>query len=216
MQLLNVSSTSQFIDVQISWNVIIGTLTLLLFFLLFLQLRSKYPLFPRGVELKSLSLNIAGSSIHYDIKRNYQNLEIAHRIYVELITRKAAIPFDDEFDIIHEVYESWYALFKAIRNEIKGLSGETLYSQKDSETIVKMASDILNQGLRPHLTKYQGKYRKWYEEQIVDSKGQSPQEIQKKYREYSEMVEDIKRVNGYLIQYKEQLESFIFYSKNNH
>ena len=43
-----------------------------------------------------LKYKIAGAEIEYQIVRNFQNIEIAHKIYIELITRKAAIEIEEE------------------------------------------------------------------------------------------------------------------------
>jgi len=170
---------------------------------------------PRRREITELSFDIQGSKINYKVIRNNQNLKIAHRIYIELITRKAAIPFDEENDVIFEVYNSWYSLFKVIREEIKNISDHTLFYREKRDDLELMASDILNKCLRPHLTKYQSSFRKWYEEEIEDPKnrGKSPQEIQRKYPHYSDLINDMKEVNGLLIKYKQELEKFINISK---
>ena len=158
-----------------------------------------------------LTLSFGNSSIKYNIERNYENLEIAHRIYIELITRKAAMPIDNENDVIKEIYDSWYSLFQITRNEIKNISGETLQNYMKAEELIKMATDILNKGLRPHLTQYQAKFRKWYSEELENpkNKGKSPQEIQREYKEYVKLVESIKEVNNILVEYAEQLNKFI-------
>lgn len=146
----------------------------------------------------------------YKIERNYENLEIAHRIYTELITRKAAIPIEPEKDVIKEVYDSWYVLFKTTREEIKSLSGKSLIDDY-SDDLVKMATNILNKGLRPHLTTYQAKFRKWDAEESDNdaNKGKSPQEIQQSYPEFEELIESMKQVNELLIQYANELKKFI-------
>ena len=70
---------------------------------------------------------------------------------------------------------------------------------------------ILNEGLRPHLTRHQAKFRKWYDEALKDesNKGLSPQDIQRKYEKYEELVSDFKSVNEILINYKDELEKRI-------
>lgn len=166
---------------------------------------------PFKIRLTKFTLNSKGTGVEYEIERNYENLEIAHRIYTELITRKAAIKIDDENDVIKEIYDSWYVLFKVTRDEIKTLSGKSLQDKKRSDELIKMATDILNEGLRPHLTLYQAKFRKWYDEELAkeSSKGKSPQEIQKKFPKYNELKASMENVNQILIEYSEQLHSFI-------
>ena len=78
-----------------------------------------------------------GAEFKYSITRNYTNIEIANRIYVELITRKAAIPFDENHDVISEVYDSWYTLFNTTREELKKLPGEMLLNNSDSKNLIQ-------------------------------------------------------------------------------
>jgi hypothetical protein len=44
------------------------------------------------------------------IRPNHEVIQIAHKAWTELVTRKAALPFDQEHDLIIEVYNSWYTL----------------------------------------------------------------------------------------------------------
>lgn len=154
-----------------------------------------------------------GISGEFKIYRNYKNIEIAHKIYIELITRKAAIPIDEENDVIVEVYNSWYELFKVTRDEIKTMDGKFLSKDKSKE-IMSLATEVLNQGLRPHLTTYQAKFRKWYNEELQKENENktynTPQQIQQKCEYYNELINDIKRVNNILIEYKDNLHLIIY------
>lgn len=138
-----------------------------------------------------------------------KEMDIAWRLYVQLTTRKAAIPINED-DIIVEVYDSWYELFKSTRDYLLGMSAVDLEDNENAQRIVDLSVNVLNNGLRPHLTKWQGKYRKWYEDALKkeENEGLSPQEIQKKYPEYDELMADIKSVNGELIQYADELRKF--------
>lgn len=160
------------------------------------------------VKEKKIELNIAGQKHTYVIQRSTISVEIAYRIYIELITRKAAIPFDEENDIIVDVYNSWYNLFGVIREEIKQLDGDTLIIGNKTQALINISTDILNLGLRPHLTKFQGRFRKWLVEH--DSNDQSPQEIQRNYPEYTLLVHDLKLVNNTLIEYASNLNELIY------
>ena len=37
---------------------------------------------------------------------------LAHQAWVEITTRKAAIPFNEDYDVVTEIYDSWYELFQ--------------------------------------------------------------------------------------------------------
>jgi hypothetical protein len=58
--------------------------------------------------------------------------------------------------------------------------------------------------LRPNLTKWQAKYRRWYNCEMEKCKDNdcSPQEIQKRFPQYYELIEDLKFVNVKLIKYR--------------
>lgn len=136
--------------------------------------------------------------------------DIAWKLYVQLTTRKAAIPIDEDDDIITEVYDSWYQLFTSTRDYLIELPAHDLEDNENAQEIVKFSTDVLNEGLRPHLTKWQGKFRKWYDDALKEpeNKELSPQEIQKKYSHYDEIVKDMKLVNKELYNYSQELKRF--------
>lgn len=163
-------------------------------------------------SVHEMSVDISAKpKMTFKVKRNSENLFIANRIYLELITRKAALPFDEENDVITEVYDSWYTLFKTIREEIKNVSGEYLKSHNPTEELIGLTVNILNDGLRNHLTKYQARYRKWYklESEKNENETLSPQELQKKYSDYTRLVSDLKSVNTILLNYSNELKKLI-------
>ena len=97
------------------------------------------------------------------------------------------------------------------RDEIKKLSGSLLESNQHSDDLIQIVTFVLNKGLRPHLTQYQARFRKWYAEELAKptNAGKSPQEIQQTYPDYEKLVESMKEVNEILINYADQLKLFI-------
>ena len=67
---------------------------------------------------------------------------------------------------------------------------------------------MLNDGLRPHLTLYQARFRKWYKRaaEIERYEGYSPQELQKLYPDYESLIKSMKEVNDNLIMYRNTME----------
>jgi hypothetical protein len=163
----------------------------------------------KDIQPVKLKYKIGGVEIEYEIIRNYQNIEIAHKIYIELITRKAAIEIEDDKDVIVEVYNSWYSLFQITRNELKTFSGKLLKENNTSQELARLLTDVLNKGLRPHLTEYQASFRKWYSEQLKNNDSDSPQVIQSKYEDFDKLMVSMKDVNKTLIEYSEQLKKII-------
>ena len=158
----------------------------------------------KSINVDEVNLGIGNSSVK--LSYNKKDQEIAYKLWVELSTRKIGIKFDEENDVIKEVYDSWYEFFKIARELLKEIpSSRIQYSQE----LIKLVENVLNIGLRPHLTKWQAKYRKWYDEELKNS-NQTPQEIQKKYTEYSSLVTDLIETNNRMIEYKRLMEKIAF------
>ncbi|MFK7799871.1 MAG: hypothetical protein AB8E82_20625 [Aureispira sp.] len=155
-------------------------------------------------RLNSMELSLPmGLSI--SVERNEGTLYIANRIYVELMTRKAALVFDPEHDNLIEVYNSLYVLFKTIREELKSIPGGYLKGYPTSQELLNLGITILNMGLRPHLTQYQARYRTWHAIEQPKYLELSPQLLQKKYPDYKALVEDLQAVNTQINSWTEEL-----------
>lgn len=140
------------------------------------------------------------------ITPNITDMQIAHKLWTELITRKVALPYDKEHDVIHEVYNSWYVLFSTTRELISEIPIELIRKEKSTQKLVTVMIDALNIGLRPHLTEWQAKYRVWYNSQAKRLELETPQEIQKSYDFYDELVEDLIKVNNVMSKYADDLK----------
>jgi hypothetical protein len=144
-----------------------------------------------------------------ELRPNNEDVQIAHRIWTELMTRKAAQPIDIEHDVIVEIYDSWYALFGRIRQLISDIPGHMLRKEKSTQELVRIATQTLNNGLRPHLTRWQARFRHWYATCPEALKEKCPQDCQREFPDYPLLIEDIKKVNAQLIQYAGELEKII-------
>jgi hypothetical protein len=135
----------------------------------------------------------------------------AKRLYVELTTRKAAIPIDEDNDVIEEIYNSWYKLFCVIREEIKILPVSCFAKQDNPVIIIDLTKKILNEVLRPHLTEHQAKFRSWLEKtkQSSEYKNFAPQKFQKKYPDYKNLMRSMKSTNEMIIDMAEELLQLI-------
>src|SRR5208282_3376635 len=122
---------------------------------------------------------------------------------------RSPIPFNPEDDVIVEVYDSWYALFQRTRQLIGDIPGKCIRRDKSTQQIVKIATDTLNLGLRPHLTKWQARYRNWWHNSEDALKRTTPQEHQKTFQQYAELVEEMLVVNKQMIEYAAQLHKIV-------
>lgn len=162
----------------------------------------------KNVEIEGASIGIKSNTIK--LKINQKDKEIAYKLWIELSTRKIGIPIDIENDIIIELYDSWYEFFKLSRETLKEFPSSKLDNQKND--IIRINIEVLNGNLRKHLTKWQAKYRHWYDNEIEKKKNKdkTPQEIQKNYPEYNLLIEDLQKTNDELINYKNKLFEIVF------
>ena len=155
-------------------------------------------------------MNISIANIgNISIEKNKDISRIAHKAWVEIMTRKVGLLFEEDKDVIVEVYNSWYSLFGIIRDLLKEI--EPRKKDKDLEKLENILIKTLNFGLRPHLTKWQAKYRRWYNQEIEKEVNSqlSPQEIQKKYKRYNELITDLKETNKQMVQFAEELKKLV-------
>jgi hypothetical protein len=169
--------------------------------------------FTKSYSPSNIIINAPFNLGSYEFSRaelTQKELDISWKLYVQLTTRKAAIPIDPDKDIITEVYDSWYELFTTTREYLLELTTKDLEGNENAQQIVKLSLNVLNKGLRPHLTEWQGKYRKWYDnaQKNPEYEDLSPQEIQREYKDYDELIKSIEEVNKNLILYADELKKF--------
>lgn len=162
----------------------------------------------RHFELVNLDIALGGVG-KATFRPTIEDIQIAHRIWTELITRKAALPIDPEHDLLIEIYDSWHTLFTRVRQLIGDIPAHLVRNEKSTQELVRIATRTLNQGLRPHLTQWQARFRNWYGQQTDQLKNKSPQEVQRQFPDYETLIADMKGVNQQLIQYAGELQKII-------
>jgi hypothetical protein len=141
------------------------------------------------------------------LRRTDEVVRIAHEAWTEIITRKAGLAFDPDNDLIVDVYDSWYELFGELRSLTRSVSGETLRASADARQLVDLLVNVLNKGLRPHLTVHQARFRRWLEAQPGDAEGRDPQDVERSYPRYDELVDDLNRVHSEVVRFADQLHT---------
>jgi len=138
------------------------------------------------------------------LEPSYKERQMAWRLYVQLRTRKAALPFDDKHDVIVEVYDSIYELFALIRSTLEEIPVRQVErSPKLADALLRVQSD----GLRPHLTRWQAAFRRWWAlaDRDPENADKTPQEVQRLYPRYKELVEDLQTTNTHLSMLADEL-----------
>ncbi len=160
-------------------------------------------------EINEAEIGIGSHKVK--IRPNYQDLQIAFKFWAELSTRKIGLPIDEDNDVIAEVYNSWHEFFKIARDLIKQIPVSKLRAQESTKQIVRISIALLNEELRPYLTRWQARYRRWWEAAIQDKENSelSPQELQRKFPEYEKLMSDMKEVNRKLVAYSNTLKRLV-------
>jgi hypothetical protein len=144
------------------------------------------------------------------IRPNDMDRTVAYKVWVELSTRKIGLPLDPDHDVIIEVYDSWYAFFAVTRELIKEIPVRKVRGAS-TQRIIHLSIEVLNEALRPHLTQWQARFRRWYERQLSQDPNADlhPQDIQKKFPSYDAMVEDMLKVNHQLMAYRKKMDDLV-------
>jgi hypothetical protein len=150
----------------------------------------------------------------FTFKPNLTDKQVAYAIWVELSTRKIGLEIDFDNDVIAEIYDSWHGFFTVTRELVKGIPVQKV-SKDSTQKIISLSIDVLNTGLRPHLTRWQARFRHWYDrelrkydagngEEVLD-----PQLIQEKFPKFDELKADMQRVNESLIKYRNRMRLLV-------
>lgn len=129
---------------------------------------------------------------------------VAWKMHVQLMTRKAALPFDPEHDLVCDVYDSLFELFRETRDLLLGLPPREFERPSGVATLILK---VQNDGIRPHLTRWQADFRKWWERagHLEINQERSPQQVQREYPGYDTLVADLQRTNTELQKYADEL-----------
>jgi len=168
----------------------------------------KYRHFYRSFQIDQAELGIGGSKIK--LTPNEVDRQIAYKIWVELSTRKIGLPIDLDHDVISEIYDSWHTFFQVTRELIKDVPANK-FRRHDTGEIIRISISVLNDGLRPHLTTWQARFRRWYEHELKsdETANIAPQIIQRNFPEYQELSNDLIKVNTRLVAYRKLMDDLI-------
>ena len=166
----------------------------------------------RSFEIDQAEIGVGNSKFRF--KPNLTDRQVAYAIWVELSTRKIGLPIDFDHDVVAEIYDSWYNFFSVTRDLLKSVP-VTQVKRGSTQAIIKLSIEVLNEGLRPHLTRWQARFRRWYERELKrygESSGEDvldPQQIQAQFPKYDELKSDMERVNKALMRYRAKMRELV-------
>ncbi|MCK5044130.1 hypothetical protein KAR26_00170 [Candidatus Parcubacteria bacterium] len=197
-------------DLSLSFVMSAWIVGAILVFILYFLIR-KYSGLGRGqnFEIDKAEVGLGQGKIIF--KPNIGDQQIAYQIWIELSTRKIGLPIDLQHDVVVEVYKSWYEFFSITRELVKDIPVNKV-KNKSTQEIINLSISLLNDGLRPHLTLWQARFRHWYELQSKKVKAEDdidPQTLQAKYPRFKELKKDMEIVNERLIKYREKMYELV-------
>ncbi|KQY27563.1 hypothetical protein ASD38_16775 [Caulobacter sp. Root487D2Y] len=186
-------------------------LLLVLGALLLLFLARRYLTDFRGPSWEIDQAEVGAGAGKITLKPNMVDRQVAYAIWVELSTRKIGLPIDLDHDVIAEVYESWFQFFTITRDLLKTIPVGKV-QDASTQQIIKLSINVLNEGLRPHLTTWQARFRRWYENEISQKAklADAPQIVQLGFPKYAELTTDLLAVNQRLIKYRAAMRNIIY------
>lgn len=190
--------------ISINWIVLLILVLIIVVIILIIK-KGIFKFRKKSIAINEVVLGIGSNTVALDFDQ--KDRAVAYKIWVELSTRKIGIPFDKENDVIVEIYDSWYEFFTITRELLKEIPSNRINGAME---LIELSEKVLNEGLRPHLTKWQAKYRRWYNDALNNDKEKTPQEIQKEFEEYDILIEDIVKTNNQMIEYKNLMHNIAF------
>lgn len=134
---------------------------------------------------------------------------VAFQLWVEMTTRKLGLPIDPNQDIITEVYDSWYAFFRTARELIKAIPLHRDPKSPELRHLIHLSQAVLNDGLRPHLQRWQARFRRWADASTERAPTVTPQEAQQRFPDWNLLRDDLLATNQRLMSYVVALESMV-------
>jgi hypothetical protein len=158
----------------------------------------------RRFDVSTITLSLPFKLGNITYRATEHDRVFAWKLYVHLKTRKAALPFDKENDVIVEVYDSLYELFQITRDLLCSIPIKNVQGKRNLADLILR---VQNDGLRPHLTKWQAPFRRWWVKAVesLDNQDKSPQEIQRQYKDYETLVSDLRQMNTEMSKFAEEL-----------
>jgi hypothetical protein len=203
----NVASS---LDLSISWWILLALVVLFGAAALWRWWSGGFAL--RSFEIDQAEIGVGSSKFRF--KPNLTDRQVAYDIWVELSTRKIGLPIDFEHDVVAEIYDSWFNFFKVTRELLKTVP-VSQFQRPSTQAIVSLSIEVLNEGLRPHLTRWQARFRHWYDRELKrydeepSEDVMDPQQIQARFPQFGELRDDMRRVNQALIRYRSKMHELI-------
>lgn len=152
---------------------------------------------PATLKSVTVSLPFGLGSAAWEADPTEQNA--AWELYIELVTRIAVQSLDAEHGTVREALNSLYSLFGSTREILRKYGPKVGASH---ESVGGIAIAVLNQGLRPFLSKWHPQLQAW---EAQNAEGLSPQAHEKAWDEESTVRAGLEKLRQELATYAHAL-----------
>lgn len=158
--------------------------------IIFLIILIVYEVLNKKLVFRVEKLNLGGLNIIFD----NPNKIFIQQVKNFLNTKRTLFKLDTSKDNFYETIDSYYSVYNFLREEIKVFD-----SKSSKECMSYVAANKMIQALNIFLTTHQNNFKRWYEYVTDKNKdinyNRDIDEIQKEYRNYTQMVDDFKKLN---------------------
>ena len=151
------------------------------------------------IKAKRLSLNLPFGLGGIDLEPDEVQEKAAWTLYVELMTRIAVQPLDEEEGLLREVLNSLYKLFDLTRTILRDAGPGVA---KGPNSLGPVAIGVLNKGLRPFIAKWHPRLSA-YEAKRPESVSQV--EHEHNWESYKQIRQELEDMQGQMRIYADAL-----------
>ena len=153
----------------------------------------------KGLKFEEVSFNLPWEIGGIKFKNDPTKQRAAWSLYIELVTRIAVQPLENEQGLAREAMNSLYSLFASTRNDLKA-AGPGVGASINSVGGIAIA--VLNRGLRPFLSKWHPLLQTWEAQRNPKT---SPKEHELKWSEEQNFRAALEELRTELKQYANAL-----------
>lgn len=155
------------------------------------------------VVATKLTVNLPFGIGSLELEADETERRAAWALYVQLVTRVAVQPLDEEHGLLREALNSLYALFEITR-DVLITAGPDVGASPDSVGGIAIA--VLNRGLRPFLSKWHPQLQSWEKDRPSHF---TPQQHEQGWPHAVTMRNELEQVRQGLEQYAHALAKIV-------
>jgi hypothetical protein len=123
----------------------------------------------RDLNMENVEVKVPLVGLTMKLKVSEANRLVGWKIFVEAATRVSTQPLGSNEGIVREALQSLYKLFDIVRTELKSATATKRPIERDENTVQTYALRMLNDALRPMLSRWHPRLSKWEETKLPEA-----------------------------------------------